>query len=102
VGNSDVLRNSDVWLRGRPRGVARDREIQGQKYDAHMLQACGLGSTHWGGAARAVVLDGVWLGPEGGGGCVRVPLMGSHETLHPTPYTLHPTPETLVFIWGGI
>ena len=29
VGNSDVMGNSDVWLRYRPGGVARDREIQG-------------------------------------------------------------------------
>ena len=26
--------NSDVWQRGRHRGVARDRENQGQKHDA--------------------------------------------------------------------
>ena len=45
VGNSDVLANSDVWQRDRPRGVARDWEIQGQKHVAHMLQACGLGSS---------------------------------------------------------
>ena len=29
VGNTDVVGNSDVWYRDRPRGVARDREIQG-------------------------------------------------------------------------
>ena len=28
------------------KGVAGDREIQGQKHAAHTLQACGLGSSH--------------------------------------------------------
>ena len=40
MGNSDVGGNSDVWLCDRPRGVACDREMQGQKHAAHMLQAC--------------------------------------------------------------
>ena len=31
-GNSDVLRSSHVWEGDRPGGVARDREIQGQKH----------------------------------------------------------------------
>ena len=30
----------------RPRGVARDGKRQAQKHAAHMLQACGLGSSH--------------------------------------------------------
>ena len=46
VTNSDVLRNSDVWSRDRPKGVARDWKIQGQRHATHMLQACGLGSSH--------------------------------------------------------
>ena len=32
-----------VW--DRPGGVARDRELQGHKHAAQMLQACGLGSS---------------------------------------------------------
>ena len=37
MGNSDILRNSDVWKRYRTRGVARDWELQGQKHVTHML-----------------------------------------------------------------
>ena len=43
--SSDVLRNSDVWYRDRPGGVACDWQIQGQKHAALMLQAYGLGSS---------------------------------------------------------
>ena len=39
VGISDALRTCDVWQRDRPTGVARDREIQGQKHAARMLRA---------------------------------------------------------------
>ena len=45
VENSDVVGNSDVWSRDRSRDFACDREIQEHKHAAHMLQACGLGSS---------------------------------------------------------
>ena len=46
VGNSNVVGNFNVWKRDRPRWVARYWETQGQKHAAHMLQTCGLGSSH--------------------------------------------------------
>ena len=36
---------SIAWYRDRPGGVARNKEIQGQRHAAHMLQECGLGSS---------------------------------------------------------
>ena len=62
VGESDVMGESDIWSRDRPRGVARDREIQEQKHAVHMLKVCGLGSSHSSGLGKLVVnardLDG--------------------------------------------
>ena len=43
----DSVGNSDVFKRDRPRGVARDREIKGQRDAAHMLQACGTVPHAW-------------------------------------------------------
>ena len=45
MGNFDVVGNSHVWQRDRPKGMVRDREIQEQKHAAHTLQAGGLGSS---------------------------------------------------------